>query len=55
MRDWLTVLRGLLGGGPVTHEGPTLTLRGVPVVPSGPGLDPIRAVMRACRPELVQA
>jgi alkanesulfonate monooxygenase SsuD/methylene tetrahydromethanopterin reductase-like flavin-dependent oxidoreductase (luciferase family) len=26
----------------------------VRVVPSGPGLDPIRAVMRACRPELVR-
>ena len=25
----------------------------VRVVPSGPGLDPIRVVMRACRPELV--
>jgi hypothetical protein len=27
----------------------------VRVVPSGPGLDPIRAVMRACRPELVRS
>ena len=26
----------------------------VRVVPSGPGLGPIRAVMRACRPELVR-
>ena len=51
MRDWLTVLRGLLGGGTVTHEGPTLSVRGVSLGVSSP---PVPLIVGALGPKMVQ-
>jgi alkanesulfonate monooxygenase SsuD/methylene tetrahydromethanopterin reductase-like flavin-dependent oxidoreductase (luciferase family) len=51
MRDWLTVLRGLLGGGPVTHDGHTLSLRGVSLGAAPP---PVPLIVGGLGPKMVQ-
>lgn len=51
LRDWLTVLRGLLGGAPVTYEGPTMSLRGVDLGPTPP---PVPLIVGALGPKMVQ-
>jgi alkanesulfonate monooxygenase SsuD/methylene tetrahydromethanopterin reductase-like flavin-dependent oxidoreductase (luciferase family) len=51
MRDWLTVLRGLLSGLPVTHEGPTLSVHGVSLGLTPP---PVPLIVGALGPNMVQ-
>jgi alkanesulfonate monooxygenase SsuD/methylene tetrahydromethanopterin reductase-like flavin-dependent oxidoreductase (luciferase family) len=51
MRDWLTVLRRLLDGSPVTYEGPTLRLRGVALGVMPP---PVPLIVGALGPKMVQ-
>jgi alkanesulfonate monooxygenase SsuD/methylene tetrahydromethanopterin reductase-like flavin-dependent oxidoreductase (luciferase family) len=51
MRDWLTVLRAMLSGQPVTYSGPTLSLEGFSLGVTPP---PVPLVVGALGPKMVQ-
>lgn len=52
MRDYLTTLRGLLAGETVTHEGPSVTLRGARLGISPPPRTPV--YLAALGPEMLR-
>jgi 5,10-methylenetetrahydromethanopterin reductase len=51
MRDWLTVLRKLLSGAPVSYQGPTLNLQGAALGVTPP---PVPVIVGALGPKMVQ-
>jgi alkanesulfonate monooxygenase SsuD/methylene tetrahydromethanopterin reductase-like flavin-dependent oxidoreductase (luciferase family) len=56
MRDYLTILRGLLNGEVVTHEGPAVHVRGATLVSPGAsvGLAPVPIHLGALGPQMVR-